>query len=102
MKITNANNCKKWAKDLCDCNYLSQCELNKQQGTITLNGETFVHNPDSKQRVDIISPFNVNAIKVVSYRIEQLEKIIGGDSEYDERSHSRLDEANHILKLFQS
>lgn len=42
-----------------------------------------------------------NPIEVIKDRITELERIIGGDSEYDERSHSRLDEAKHILKLIQ-
>lgn len=77
----------------------------KQQAeTITLDGETFVHNPDSKQRLDIIQPLNpnANAIKVIQDRIQVLQTIIGGDSVYDGRSYTKLDEAKHILKLLQS
>lgn len=47
------------------------------------------------------SQFKTNPIEVIKDRITELERIIGGDSEYDERSHSRLDEAKHILKLIQ-
>lgn len=105
MKIENANMCEKWAKDLCNCNYLKDCELNKQQPeTITLDGETFVHNPDSKQRIDIVQPLNpnANAIKIVSDRINYYGNKGATSKAGENKDFAIWNELQHILKLLQS